>query len=44
MDLRKKRMLKVKTKKLANSFKYAGRGIISSLKTEYLLTLLVNYK
>ena len=34
MDLRKKRMLKVKTKKLANGFKYAGRGIISSLKTE----------
>ena len=27
-------MLKVKTKKLANGFKYAGRGIISSLKTE----------
>lgn len=47
MDLRKKRMLKVKTKKLANSFKYAGRGIISSLKTErnmkihFLIMLLV---
>ena len=34
MDLRKKRILKVKSKKLINSFKYAGEGIISSLKTE----------
>lgn len=47
MDLRKKRMLKVRTKKLANSFKYAGRGIISSIKTErnmkihFLIMLLV---
>lgn len=34
MKLRNKRKLKVKTKKLVNSFKYAGEGIISSLKTE----------
>lgn len=34
MDLRKKRILKVKSKKLINSFKYAGEGINSSLKTE----------
>ena len=34
MDLRKKRILKVKSKKLVNSFKYAGEGIVSSLKTE----------
>lgn len=34
MKLRNKRKLKVKTKKLINSFKYAGEGVISSLKTE----------
>ena len=32
--LRKKRELKVKTKKIANSFKYAWQGIISAFKTE----------
>lgn len=34
MSLKKKRMLKVKSKKLANSFKYAFEGFISSFKTE----------
>ena len=34
MDLRDKRKLKVKTKKLINSFKYAGEGFFSSFKTE----------
>lgn len=34
MDLRQKRIMKVKTKKLINSFKYAGEGIVSSFKTE----------
>ena len=34
MDLRKKRILRVKSKKIVNSFKYAGEGIVSSLKTE----------
>ena len=33
-SLRRKRELKVKTKKIANSFKYAGEGIISAFKTE----------
>lgn len=32
--LRKRRELKVKTKKIANSFKYAWEGIISAFKTE----------
>lgn len=32
--LRKKRELKVKTKKIANSFKYAWQGIISAFNTE----------
>lgn len=34
MNLKSKRKLKVKTKKLINSFKYAGEGFISSFKTE----------
>lgn len=34
MKTRQKRKLKVKTKKLANSFKYAFQGLISSFKTE----------
>lgn len=34
MDLKKKRKLKVKSKKIANSFKYAGQGLYSSFKTE----------
>ncbi len=34
MDLKKKRMIKVKTKKLANSFKYAGQGLNLSFKSE----------
>lgn len=34
MNLKKKRMLQVKSKKLANSFKYAGQGFYSSFKTE----------
>lgn len=34
MKTRRKRMLKVKTKKLANSFKYAFQGIITSFKKE----------
>ena len=34
MKLRRKRMIKVKTKKIANSFKYAFEGLISAFKTE----------
>lgn len=34
MKLRRKKIIKVKTKKIANSFKYAFQGFISSLKTE----------
>jgi len=34
MDLKKKRTIKVKTKKLANSFKYAGQGFNASFKSE----------
>lgn len=34
MKTRQKRKLKVKTKKLVNSFKYAFQGLISSFKTE----------
>lgn len=34
MDLKKKRKLKVNSKKIANSFKYAGQGLYSALKTE----------
>lgn len=34
MKTRQKRKLKVKTKKLINSFKYAFEGLISSFKTE----------
>lgn len=34
MKLKQKRKLKVKTKKLMNSFKYAIDGIIASFKTE----------
>lgn len=34
MKLRKKRIIKVKSKKLANSFKYAGQGFNFSFKTE----------
>lgn len=34
MDLKSKRKLKVKTKKLINSFKYAGEGFLSSFRTE----------
>lgn len=33
-NLRRKRRFKVKTKKIANSFKYAVQGLISSFKTE----------
>lgn len=33
-SLRKKRELKVKTKKIANSFKYAWHGLISAFETE----------
>lgn len=33
-SLRKKRELKVKTKKIANSFKYAWKGLISAFETE----------
>ena len=34
MDNKKKRKLKVKTKKLANSFKYATQGFLMSFKKE----------
>lgn len=34
MKLRRKRMIKVKTKKIINSFKYAFEGIVSAFKTE----------
>ena len=34
MKLRRKRMMKVKIKKITNSFKYAGEGLYSSFKTE----------
>lgn len=34
MKLRRKRMMKVKIKKITNSFKYAGEGFYSSFKTE----------
>lgn len=34
MNLKKKRKLKVKSKKLVNSFKYAFQGFVSSFKTE----------
>ncbi len=34
MELKKKRKLKVKTKKLLNSFKYAFEGFFTSFKTE----------
>ena len=34
MNLKQKRKMKVQTKKLVNSFKYAGEGIISSFKSE----------
>lgn len=34
MNIRRKRKIKVKTKKLANSFKYAIQGIFQSFKTE----------
>lgn len=34
MNLKQKRKMKVKTKKLINSFKYAWEGIVSSFKTE----------
>lgn len=34
MNLRQKRKMQVKTKKLINSFKYAGEGIVSSFKSE----------
>ena len=34
MDNKKKRKLKVKTKKLANSFKYAIQGILTSIRKE----------
>lgn len=34
MNLKRKRMIKVKSKKIINSFKYAFEGLISSLKTE----------
>ena len=34
MDLKQKRKMKVQTKKLINSFKYAMQGIASSFKTE----------
>ena len=34
MSLKQKRKMKVKTKKLINSFKHAGEGFISSFQTE----------
>lgn len=34
MDLKENQKLKVKTKKLVNSFKYAGEGFIASFKSE----------
>ena len=34
MNLRQKRKMQIKTKKLINSFKYAGEGIVSSFKSE----------
>lgn len=34
MNLKRKRMIKVKSKKIINSFKYAFEGLISALKTE----------
>lgn len=34
MDLRKKRKIKVKSKKIINSFKYAIQGFVASFKTE----------
>lgn len=34
MKLKRKRMMKVKIKKITNSFKYAGEGFYSSFKTE----------
>lgn len=34
MKLRRKRRIKVKTKRIVNSFKYAFQGFISSFKTE----------
>lgn len=34
MNLKQKRKMKVQTKKLVNSFKYAGEGIITSFKSE----------
>ena len=34
MNLRQKRKMQVKTKKIINSFKYAGEGIVSSFKSE----------
>jgi diacylglycerol kinase len=34
MDLRKKRKIKIKSKKIINSFKYAIEGFCSSFKTE----------
>lgn len=34
MNLKNKRIIKVKTKKLANSFKYAGQGFKASFKSE----------
>lgn len=34
MNVRRKRKLKVKTKKLANSFKYAIQGMFKSFRTE----------
>ncbi len=34
MDAKQKRKIKVKTKKIANSFKYAMEGIFSALKCE----------
>ena len=39
MKLRVKRIVKVKTKKLANSFKYAFEGFITSFRTERILKL-----
>ncbi len=47
MKTRRKRIIKVKTKKLANSFKYAFQGIITSFRKErnmkihFLIMLLV---
>ena len=34
MNLKQKRKMKVETKKLINSFKYAGEGIVTSFKSE----------